>query len=400
MTAIESRVLSVSYGSFSVKLEGFDDPFAIMRRVTEYFRSVAALDPSFGQKPLIEDLSVLEAIETAVFNDDVSLDTQGSTITLRPKESQADLAHDIFKLDNTDLAPVTETATPAENTLLDLGAEQQIALSKTPLDLREMAHNHEEMPFVRTENQRQALEEPIAAPSIDQEQTIDLEATLAKIASASTLQQDITDVLSNESLEIAQPESAPIIETTAVEIVQEMTETVTPRAYRSLSVDDFDPVSAEPTPPVQTAAQIGQESEDEIKALITKFSMTNVADQPVIEERVIETPALELPIVEETIELPKTSELAADLAADLNSQDPVEKNKLRIIRNEYVYEEPEQLEKVAETSPAPAIAVNPFRKFPKRIAEPKATAPILEEPVQEPEDDIIHTYRKLSAEHG
>jgi len=87
-------------------------------------------------------------------------------------------------------------------------------------------------------------------------------------------------------------------------------------------------------------------------------------------------------------------------AADLNSQDPVEKNKLRIIRNEYVYEEPEQLEKVAETSPAPAIAVNPFRKFPKRIAEPKATAPILEEPVQEPEDDIIHTYRKLSAEHG
>ncbi len=396
MTAIESRVLSVSYGSFSVKLEGFDDPFAIMRRVTEYFRSVAALDPSFGQKPLIEDLSVLEAIETAVFNDDVSLDTQGSTITLRPKESQADLAHDIFKLDNTDLAPVTETATPAENTLLDLGAEQQIALSKTPLDLREMAHNHEEMPFVRTENQRQALEEPIAAPSIDQEQTIDLEATLAKIASASTLQQDITDVLSNESLEIAQPESAPIIETTAVEIVQEMTETVTPRAYRSLSVDDFDPVSAEPTPPVQTAAQIGQESEDEIKALITKFSMTNVADQPVIEERVIETPALELPIVEETIELPKTSELAADLAADLNSQDPVEKNKLRIIRNEYVYEEPEQLEKVAETTPPPAIAVNPFRKFPKRVAEPKATAPVLEEP----EDDIIHTYRKLSAEHG
>ena len=160
MKTTENRALSVSYGSFSVKLEGFDDPFKIMRRVTEYFRSIAAVDPTFGQKPLIEDLSVLEAIETAVFNDDVSLETEGSTITLRPKELQ--LPRDVFVLGSTDLAPANEmTQTPANDAktdkIISMDAEQQVALVNTPLDLREMAQNHQEMPFVG--KGQQALDE-------------------------------------------------------------------------------------------------------------------------------------------------------------------------------------------------------------------------------------------------
>ena len=97
--------------------------------------------------------------------------------------------------------------------------------------------------------------------------------------------------------------------------------------------------------------------------------------------------------------------MPTDQAVDLRDQEPVEKRPLRIIRNEYAYEEPEALEAPTTTPEAPSISVNPFRKFPKREAE-VAPAPIPEAPMAEeaatpaPEDDLIFTYRKLRAEHG
>jgi hypothetical protein len=395
-----------------------------MRRVTEYFRSIAAVDPTFGQKPLIEDLSVLEAIETAVFNDDVSLETVGTTITLRPKELE--VPRDVFVLGNTDLAPADEVVTPApaDENLMELNAEQQIALVNTPLDLREMAQNHEEMPFVG--KGPQALNNTPAA------QPAEMDAILAQLDAAEPeAPQELPAV--GEIVETATIEET-VEETVDSKLLDtlveaDMTETVAPAPkYRSLSLNDFESAPSEVSEAPE-ASEAPSGMRDKIKAAIAALEAKEAQaaqieapkaepadEQPVLEEPSIEetlvqetVPVAEAPVSDEIVEQEQVveepvAEMPADQAVDLRNQEPVEKRPLRIIRNEYAYEEPEALE--APTTPeAPSISVNPFRKFPKRETEaaptPIADAPMVEEvAAPAPEDDLIFTYRKLRAEHG
>ncbi|WP_299986462.1 hypothetical protein [uncultured Ruegeria sp.] len=250
-----NKVLTVSYGTFSCTLEGFDDSFETMKAIAEYFRDLAADDRYFGSEPPQPDAEMLTRIAQRDVARKVEASQHDTGLLLRATETNAPSAPTPAAVAPASKPAPVQTADMVPPTPAPAEAEPAPAADSIAAKLqriRAVVSHSDEAPAAYSEDEDTSYLQPVK-PQVD---------AISAAFEAGAL--DPADLEETSEAEDSIPTPEPEL-TTEPEQAEDIVE---PTALEETHVAEFEATDA-----------TDEENEDDVTALVAEVDAEDSAEE-------------------------------------------------------------------------------------------------------------------------